>query len=360
MDIQENVPLAPLTTFQVGGPARYFVEAQSEPDVRAAVEQARSRSLPLFVLGGGSNLVIADSGFPGLVLKVALTGVTEQRQKGKVIFEVGAGEDWDSFVARAVAGECAGLECLSGIPGTVGGTPVQNVGAYGQEVKDTITSVRVLEVGSGEVRQLSNAECGFRYRSTMFNTTGRGRYIVLRVTFTLTSGGKPHIAYADLRKYFEGRKDPPTLSETREAVRRVRLSKAMLIVPGDDDCRSAGSFFKNPILSQEKFAEVEAAAARLSQTLPKWPAEGNRVKIPAAWLVEQAGFRKGFTRGAVGISRKHALAIVNRGTATAADIVALKDEVQKAVLGSFGIELQPEPVFVGFEPAQSAATSSSS
>ena len=351
VDIRENVPLAPLTTFQVGGPARYFVEAQSEPDVRAAVEQARSRGLPLFVLGGGSNLVIADSGFPGLVLKVALTGVSEQRQKGKVIFEVGAGEDWDSFVARAVAGECAGLECLSGIPGTVGGTPVQNVGAYGQEVKDTITSVRVLEVGSGEVRELSNAECGFRYRSTMFNTTGRGRYIVLRVTFTLASGGRPHIAYADLKKYFEGRRDPPTLSETREAVRRVRLSKAMLIVPGDDDCRSAGSFFKNPVLSQEKCAEVEAAAARLGQTLPKWPAEGNRVKIPAAWLVEQAGFRKGFTRGPVGISRKHALAIINRGTATAADIVALKDEVQKAVLGSFGIELQPEPVFVGFDPA---------
>ncbi|HEV2022253.1 MAG TPA: UDP-N-acetylmuramate dehydrogenase, partial [Terriglobales bacterium] len=247
MDIQENVPLAPLTTFQVGGSARYFVEAQSEPDVRAAVEQARSRSLPLFVLGGGSNLVVADAGFPGLVLRMGLTSVKEHRQKGKVTFDVGAGEDWDSFVARAVAGECAGIECLSGIPGTVGGTPVQNVGAYGQEVKDTITSVRVLELGSGEVKELSNAECGFRYRSTMFNTTARGRYIVLRVTFTLVSPGKPHLAYADLKNYFAGRKDPPTLSETREAVRRIRLSKAMLIVPGDDDSRSAGSFFKNPV-----------------------------------------------------------------------------------------------------------------
>ena len=351
MDIQENVPLAPLTTFQVGGPARYFVEAQSEAAVRGAVEHARSRSLPLFVLGGGSNLVVADSGFPGLVLKIALTGVTETRQNGKVVFEVAAGEDWDSFVARAVAGECAGIECLSGIPGTVGGTPVQNVGAYGQEVKDTITSVRVLELGSGELKELSNAECGFRYRGTMFNTTARGRYIVLRVSFTLPSGGKPYLAYADLKNYFAGRKDPPTLSETREAVRRIRLSKAMLIVPGDDDCRSAGSFFKNPVVSQEKCAEVEAAAARLGQTLPKWPAEGNRVKIPAAWLVEHAGFPKGFTRGPVGISRKHALAIVNRGTAKAADIVALKDEVQKRVIGEFGIELIPEPVFVGFEPA---------
>jgi UDP-N-acetylmuramate dehydrogenase len=349
VDIQENVPLAPLTTFEVGGPARFFVEAQSEADVRSAVEHAKSRSLPLFVLGGGSNLVVADAGFPGLVLKIALTGLKEQRQKGKVTFEVGAGEDWDSFVARAVAGECAGVECLSGIPGTVGGTPVQNVGAYGQEVKDTITSVRVLDIGSGEVKELSNAECGFRYRSTMFNTTARGRYIVLRVTFTLASGGKPHIAYADLKIMFAGRPDPPTLSETREAVRRVRLKKAMLIVPGDDDCRSAGSFFKNPILSQEKCAEVEAAAARLGQTLPRWPAEGNRVKIPAAWLVERAGFPKGTTRGPVGISRKHALAIVNRGNATAADIVALKDEVQKRVIAEFGIELQPEPVFVGFE-----------
>ena len=351
VDIQENVPLAPLTTFQVGGPARYFVKAQSEADVRAAVEHADSRGLPLFVLGGGSNLVVADSGFPGLVLKMTLTGVKETRQKGKVVFEVAAGEDWDSFVARTVAEECAGLECLSGIPGTVGGTPVQNVGAYGQEVKDAITSVRVLEVGSGEVKELSHAECGFRYRSTLFNTTARGRYIVLRVTFLLASGGKPHLAYADLKSYFAGRKDPPTLSETREAVRRIRLSKAMLIVPGDDDCRSAGSFFKNPVVSLEKCAEVEAAAARLGQTLPKWPAEGNRMKVPAAWLVEQAGFAKGFTRGPVGISRKHSLAIVNRGNARAEDIVALKDEVRKAVIARFGIELQPEPVFVGFQPA---------
>lgn len=356
MDIQENVPLAPLTTFQVGGPARYFVEAQSEPAVRAAVEHAASHSLPLLVLGGGSNLVVADAGFPGLVLKMGLTGVTETRQKGKVIFEVGAGEDWDSFVSRAVAGECAGIECLSGIPGTVGGTPVQNVGAYGQEVKDTITSVRVLDVSSGEVKELSNAECGFRYRSTMFNTTARGRYIVLRVTFLLASGGKPHLAYADLKNYFAlaGRKDPPTLAETREAVRRIRLSKAMLIVPGDDDSRSAGSFFKNPVVSQEKCAEVEAAAARLNQTLPSWPGEGNRVKIPAAWLVEHAGFPKGFTRGPVGISRKHSLAIVNRGNATAADIVAFKDDVQTRVLGEFGIELVPEPVFVGFQTAPGA------
>jgi UDP-N-acetylmuramate dehydrogenase len=351
VDIQENVPLAPLTTFQVGGPARYFVEAQSEPDVRAAVEHARSRSLPLFVLGGGSNLVIADSGFPGLVLRMALTGVKETRQKGKVIFEVAAGEDWDPFVARAVAEECSGIECLSGIPGTVGGTPVQNVGAYGQEVKDAITSVRVLDVGSGEMKELSNAECGFRYRSTMFNTTARGRYIVLRVTFTLASGGKPHLAYADLKNYFALYKEPPTLSETREAVRRIRLRKAMLLVPGDEDCRSAGSFFKNPVVSQEKFAELEAAAARRGQTLPQWPAEGNRVKIPAAWLVEHAGFPKGFTQGPVGISRKHALAIVNHGNARAADIVALKDEVQQKVLGEFGIELVPEPVFVGFDPA---------
>lgn len=348
VEIQENVPLAPLTTLQVGGPARFFVEAQSETDVRAAVEHARSRSLPLFVLGGGSNLVVAESGFSGLVLKMGLKGIKETRQKGTVIFDVAAGEEWDSFVARAVAGECGGIECLSGIPGTVGGTPVQNVGAYGQEVKDTITSVRALELGSGEVKELSNAECGFRYRSTMFNTTGRGRYIVLRVSFALAAGGRPHLAYADLKNHFAGRKDPPTLAETREAVRRIRLSKAMLIVPGDDDCRSAGSFFKNPVVSQEKCSEVEAAAARLGQTLPKWPAEGNRVKIPAAWLVEHSGFAKGFTRGPVGISRKHTLAIVNRGHATAADIVALKDEVQKRVIAEFGIQLVPEPVFVGF------------
>ena len=344
MHIREQVPLTPLTTFRVGGAARYFVEARSEDEVRAAVAEARSHGWPLFVLGGGSNLVVSDAGWPGLVLKIALTGISEQRDGPRMRFDVAAGEDWDSFVEHAVACNCAGIECLSGIPGTVGGTPVQNVGAYGQEVSDTIVSVRALDVSTGKICDLQNADSGFAYRTSIFNARERGRYIVMRVTFALVFEGAPCIEYADLKRHFAGR-NRPTLAETREAVRAIRLSKAMLIVPGDDDCRSAGSFFKNPVLAREEFDQLHAR----NPAVPNFPARDGKVKIAAAWLVEQAGFPKGLARGAVGISRKHALAIVNRGGATAADIIALKNDIQRRVLDTFGIELQPEPVFVGFD-----------
>ena len=345
MQVHQHVPLAPLTTFQVGGPARYFVEARGESDVCAAVAEARSREWPLFVLGGGSNLVISDAGWPGLVLKIALTGIAERRDGACMLFDAAAGEDWDRFVAHTVARDCAGIECLSGIPGTVGGTPVQNVGAYGQDVSETITSVRVLDTSRGEMRDLENSDSGFAYRTSIFNTRERGRYIVLRVTFALAPGGLPRLEYADLKRHFAGRSTPPTLAETREAVRAIRLSKAMLIVPGDDDCRSAGSFFKNPVVAREALERLQARAG----PVPNFPAKDGMVKITAAWLVEHAGFPKGLSRGPVGISRKHALAIVNRGGATAADIIALKNEIQQRVLDKFGIELHPEPVFVGFD-----------
>jgi UDP-N-acetylmuramate dehydrogenase len=345
MQLQQHVPLAPLTTFQVGGPARYFVEARSESDVCAAVAEARSREWPLFALGGGSNLVISDAGWPGLVLKIALPGIAERRDGARMLFDAAAGEDWDRFVAHAVARDCAGIECLSGIPGTVGGTPVQNVGAYGQDVSETITSVRVLDTAAGEFRDLENRDFGFAYRTSIFNTRERDRYIVLRVSFALTPGGSPHIEYADLKRYFASRSTPPTLAETREAVRAIRLGKAMLIVPGDDDCRSAGSFFKNPVVAREALEQLQSRAG----PVPNFTAKDGMVKIAAAWLVEHAGFPKGLSRGPVGISRKHALAIVNRGGATAADIIALKNEIQQRVLEQFAIELQPEPVFVGFD-----------
>jgi UDP-N-acetylmuramate dehydrogenase len=344
MHIQQQVPLAPLTTFKVGGPARYFVEAHSEGEARAAVSEAQSHGWPLFVLGSGSNLVISDAGWPGLVLKIALTGIHEQSHGDRIRFDVGAGEDWDSFVAQVVARNCGGIECLSGIPGTVGGTPVQNVGAYGQEVSETITSVRVLDTAMDEIRELENANSGFAYRASIFNSQARGRYIVLRVSFALKQGAAPQVEYADLKRYFADRNAPPTLLEAREAVRAIRLSKAMLIVPGDDDCRSAGSFFKNPLLALDAFESLQARAG----TVPNFPAEHGTVKVAAAWLVEHAGFPKGFVRGRVGISGKHALAIVNRGGATAADIIALKDDIQRRVLYQFGIQLQPEPVLVGF------------
>jgi UDP-N-acetylmuramate dehydrogenase len=345
MHIQEQVPLAPMTTFQVGGAARYFVEACNEEDVRTALQEAHARRWPLFVLGGGSNLVVADSGWPGLVLKIGLKGIRERPGAGRVLFEAAAGEDWDRFVAYSVAKNCAGIECLSGIPGTVGGTPVQNVGAYGQEVAESITGLRLLEIASGQAWEFENADAGFSYRASILNSRERGRYIVLSVKFVLTPAGVPRVEYADLKRYFGGH-ITPSLAEVREAVRSIRLSKAMLIVAGDDDCRSAGSFFKNPILTPAQFQQLQQRAG----TIPHFPAKDGLVKVAAAWLVEHAGFARGLTRGPVGISRKHALAIVNRGGATAADIIALKNEIQKRVLDQFGIELQPEPVFVGFDP----------
>ena len=356
MTIEENVPLAPLTTLQVGGAARYFAELKREDEVGEAAQFARARDLPLFVLGGGSNLVVADSGWPGLVLRIGLGGITTPNTTdasgNAVLFSVGAGVNWDDFVAQAVVQNSAGVECLSGIPGSVGGTPVQNVGAYGQEVSDTIESVRAFDLKEDRIVVLPKPACGFRYRGSIFNSTERGRYIILRVNYRLQRGGAPSLKYADLQKHFAEKKTPPSLAEVREAVREIRRSKGMLIVPGDDDCRSAGSFFKNPVLSAAQFKDLAARAASKGLEIPSYPALDAHHKVSAAWLVEHSGFRKGYKRGAAGISHKHALALINlgdaRGDAKASDIVGLKDEIQHGVQEAWGIVLEPEPVFVGF------------
>src|SRR5256712_8551583 len=209
MNVQENVALAPLTTMKVGGPARFFIDSKTITEVQEAVAFARSRDLPLFVLGGGSNLVISDSGWPGLVLKIGIAGIDERNENGKAIFDVGAGEEWDTFATRAVARNCAGVECLSGIPGSVGGTPVQNVGAYGQDVSETVESVEALDLKDNQVRELCHEACGFAYRSSIFNTSERGRFIILRVTYALTGGGEPRISYADLERHFDGWESAP-------------------------------------------------------------------------------------------------------------------------------------------------------
>jgi len=348
MLIQENVPLAPLTTLQIGGPARYFVEATTADEVKEAVAFSQSHGLPLFILGGGSNLLISDRGWPGLVLKVGILGINHVHSHDRAIFEVGSGEDWDGFVASIVAHRLGGLECLSGIPGSVGGTPVQNVGAYGQEAADTIESVQVFDVRSGEEAELQKEDCGFRYRTSIFNTTARGRYVILQVNFSLKHGTSPHLEYGDLKKYFAGWASAPTLAETREAVLKIRASKAMLIRPNDEDSRSAGSFFKNPVLSPGEYEAVVKRAADRGLNVPSYPALQAQHKLSAAWLVEHSGFSKGFRRGPVGISKKHALALVNLGGATAAEIIALKEQIQQKVKDTWGIALEPEPVFVGF------------
>jgi UDP-N-acetylmuramate dehydrogenase len=283
-------------------------------------------------------------------LRIAIAGIDRRPghdNESKVIFDVGAGESWDRFVSHAVVAQCAGIECLSGIPGSVGGTPVQNVGAYGQEVSQTIEAVKVFDQRDGQIRELCNEACGFAYRSSIFNTSERGRFIILHVTYALTLGGEPYIEYADLKRHFAGRETRPNLAETREAVRHIRALKGMLIVPGDPDCKSAGSFFKNPVVSREQHEDLKKRAAAKGLILPSYPALESKQKVSAAWLVEKSGFARGYGFGHAGLSSKHALAIINRGGATAAEVIALKDQIQHRVEEIWGVRLEPEPVFVG-------------
>jgi UDP-N-acetylmuramate dehydrogenase len=340
MLLREEVPLAGYTTFGIGGPARWFVEATDEQSILDAVHFARERKAPLFVLGGGSNLLVSDAGYPGLVLRIAQRGVEQEAN----LFRVAAGEDWDPFVSLAIERGFGGIECLAGIPGTVGGTPVQNVGAYGQEVSGTIATVRVLDLHHLTFGELPAASCGFSYRRSIFNSTHKGRFIVTRVDYKLRPKAFPVLHYPDLKRYFHGRPDTPSLSEAAAAVREIRHQKGMLLVEGEPDCRSAGSFFKNPIVAQAQYDEI---AGKASSQVPSYPASGGFVKIPAAWLVENAGFQKGYEMGRAGISSRHTLALVNRGGATAAEILALRDRIVAAVEKRFGIALEPEPVFLG-------------
>jgi UDP-N-acetylmuramate dehydrogenase len=348
MEIQENIALAPLTTLRVGGNARYFACAGSVEDVETAVSFAEDRKLPLFILGGGSNVLVSDHGWPGLLLQIGNSGIGHTHERETIRLIVGAGEDWDPFVAFCVTRNLAGVECLSGIPGSVGATPVQNVGAYGQEVSQTITSVLVFDLRSKEVREMDAADCEFSYRSSIFNTRERGRYILLRVTYELRHGGPPSLRYTDLQKYFAGRNEVPTLAEVRKAVLEIRAGKGMLITPGDPDSQSAGSFFKNPVLTAAQFEDLSRRAKDRNLQVPNYPALSQHKKISAAWLVENSGFAKGYVKGRAGISSKHALALINRGDATAAEITVLRDEIQQGVEQHWGVKLEPEPVLVGF------------
>ena len=344
LTIREGVALAPFTTFGIGGPARFFAEAASEQDVAAAVAWAEAQDVPLFLLGGGSNLLVRDGGFAGLVLHMKIAGV---EALGAGLFEVGAGEIWDNFVSRAVAAGCAGVECLAGIPGSVGGTPVQNVGAYGQEVAETIVSVRAFDRQQRAFADLTKEECRFRYRASLFNTDARDRYIVTRVSFQLRHGGEPTLRYVDLQRHFAGTSAAPTLVEVAAAVREIRRAKGMLIVEGDPDCRSAGSFFKNPVVAVSLLPSVATAVGMKAADVPHWPAGDGFVKLPAAWLLERAGFVKGYGGGPAGISTRHTLALTNRGGATFADVEQLEREIIAGVESRFGVRLEREPVLLG-------------
>ncbi len=346
MDMRREVLLAEFTTLGVGGPARFFLEARTEDEAAEGTAFARREGLPFFVLGGGSNLLVSDAGFPGLVLRMGIRGVQEAEVGPEVLVEAGAGESWDAVVERCVARNLAGIECLSGIPGTAGGTPVQNVGAYGQEMAQVIRGVRVFDRDAGDLRDLSPADCGFAYRSSLFNTVAAGRYIVLSVTCGLTPGGTPAIAYRDLAARFAEGSGAPSLGAVRDAVLEIRRAKGMLLAAGDPEARSAGSFFKNPTVSETEYARLSDLAG---QDLPRYPDPAGGVKLPAARLIELAGFCRGHRRGGAAISARHTLALVNRGGATAADILDLGREIADAVWERFGVVLRPEPVLLGFD-----------
>lgn len=349
MHLEEHKSLASFTTFGIGGPARWFVTANAEEDIAEAARWAEKIDVPLFVLGGGSNLLIADKGFNGLVIRMCLRGIAAQPDAGKMLYLAGAGEEWDQLVQRSVEDNCAGIECLAGIPGSVGGTPVQNVGAYGQEVESTVIRVRAFDLRTCEFVELDRNECGFGYRRSRFNTVDQGRFIVTRVDYQLIKNGSPALRYADLQNVFPA--GEAGLIEVAGAVRHIRRTKGMLLVEGDPDCRSAGSFFKNPVVDEMGVNRVVQVAGKEPPRYPADPGSESRglVKLPAAWLIEQAGVRKGYTRGAAGVSSRHTLALVNRGGATASDIVALATEIRSAVEDRFGIQLEIEPVQLGFD-----------
>lgn len=351
--LTENVPLAPMTTLGIGGPARYFAEITTTAGLIAGVEWARSRSVPLFFLGGGSNIVVADSGFPGLVLRLSIGGVDTRVNDDHVLVTAGAGEQWDPLVARCVANNWAGFECLSGIPGRVGATPIQNVGAYGQDTAETLSSVEALDLTHKKLVELTAGECEFGYRTSRFKTRDRERFVITRVTYRLTAGGKPAVRYPELQRYLAQRGlNYPALADVREAVLTIRRRKAMVIDPNDADSRSVGSFFVNPTVTPEECERIKHRAGSLisgAEAMPAFPTVDGKVKLSAAWLIECAGINRGYVHGNVGTSTKHALAIINRGGGTAREVMEFKESIQRRVLEQFGVGLVPEPLFVGLE-----------
>lgn len=344
--LHEHVALHTLTTLGVGGAARWYAKAETADDVRAIHQWCADRRVPLFVLGGGSNLVIADEGFNGMVLFMAATGITTTDTGNGAIVSAGAGESWDTLVESAVTRGLSGVECLSGIPGTVGGTPIQNVGAYGQEVAAVIERVVAFDRVRSEWTELGAVECGFSYRMSRFKAGDAGRFIVCGVSFRLTRS-TPVLTYPELVGEMEKRGDTdPRPSDVRSAVLTIRRRKGMVLDAKDPDTRSVGSFFMNPVVTLE---ERDRLATLAGDRVPGFGTADGRVKIPAAWLIERAGMRKGFGASTVGLSTKHPLAIVNRGGATAHDVVQFAVQIKRAVVDWSGVWLRPEPVFIGFD-----------
>jgi len=340
--------LADLTTLEVGGPARYLAEPESLEELSEVLAMARGQGLPSYPLGDGSNLLASDEGFEGMLVRLANRQVEIDRstEPEGVRVLAGAGLDWDGLVERTVLEGLSGLECLSGIPGRVGACPIQNVGAYGQEVSDTLEAVHVLYRRTGQFSRLSRQDCGFGYRSSNFKHAWKDRYLVWAVQFMLRSDGRPTLRYGYLTRHFGlGPQDPlPPLGAVREAVLEVRRRKSMVRDPQNPNSRSAGSFFTNPLVPDQKAALLLAG----SPQMPAHPATPGWRKLSAAWLIENAGFRRGATRGRAGLSEDHVLALINRGGATAREILDLAGEIRRAVHARFGVLLETEPNLLGF------------
>jgi UDP-N-acetylmuramate dehydrogenase len=342
---REDVPLAGLSTLGVGGHAAWFATAERVEDVRFADDWCRAHGVELWVLGGGSNVVVADDGFKGLVLRVAISGWRAEPRQDELVVDVGAGDAWDVVVERLVDDGWTGVECLSGIPGTVGGTPIQNVGAYGQEVAAVVDAVQAFDRVERVLVELPAAECAFSYRQSRFKGRDAGRFVVCGVRFRLRRGGST-ATYPDVRRWLadEG-VGTPMAADVRRAVLAIRRTKGMVLDPGDPDTRSVGSFFMNPVVSDEARRRLDELALN---PIPARPAGDGRWRVPAAWLIERAGWKRGDGEGPVGLSSKHPLAIVNRGGARAADVVRFAARVKRRVADACGVWLLPEPVFVGF------------
>jgi len=347
--VRENVPLAPMTTIGIGGPARHFAEVTTAEALVAGAQWARAEGKPLFVLGGGSNIIVADRGLDGLVLRVSIRGFEHDVNADDVTLSAGAGEEWDPLVAYCVERGWAGFECLSGIPGRVGATPIQNVGAYGQETRDTMVSLEAFDLIEDKVVSMTAEECEFGYRTSRFKTRDHGRFVITRVMYRLLPYGQPTIRYPELERYLDASDSGArTVSSVRAAVLALRRRKAMVIDPLDSDSRSVGSFFVNPTVSVQEFETIKSRAG-MSSDMPAFPVGENEIKLSAGWLIERSGIKRGYVLGNVGISTKHALAIVNRGGGSASEVIKLKGLIQERVFERFGIRLKPEPVFVGFD-----------
>lgn len=351
LDIQTQVSLSHHTTLAVGGPAARFVRVSDEGSLRQALAISRHHGWRTFILGGGSNLLVSDAGFDGLVIQLFGGHIHVDDSDTECAFvRADAGVVWDDLVAFAVSRGLAGVTCLSGIPGSVGAAPIQNIGAYGQEISQTLVALRAVERATGRVHRFTAQDCGFSYRWSRFKGPWRDRFAITEVTFALRKEDRAALNYRDLKRRFPDQSHAP-LREARDAVLAIRRDKSMVYDPEDPNHRSAGSFFVNPVVTPAQADAAERAAQQRhgpDTALPRYPAPGGMVKLPAAWLIERAGFTRGHIHGHAGLSSRHCLALINRGHAQTSDLLALAQHIQRRVHDIFGVRLTQEPVTLGF------------